>query len=52
MDLVGLPPMPSGEPKIVVTFEVDADGVLHVGAALMVHVGETRVSQKVDIKLR
>ena len=32
-DLVGLPPAPRGVPQIEVAFEIDADGILHVGAA-------------------
>jgi len=31
-DLVGIPPAPRGIPKIEVTFEIDADGILHVSA--------------------
>lgn len=31
-ELVGIPPAPKGIPKIEVTFEIDADGILHVGA--------------------
>ncbi|RKZ22684.1 molecular chaperone DnaK [bacterium] len=31
-DLVGIPPAPRGVPQIEVTFEVDADGILHVSA--------------------
>lgn len=31
-DLVGIPPAPRGVPQIEVTFEIDADGILHVGA--------------------
>jgi len=31
-DLVGIPPAPKGVPKIEVTFEIDADGILHVSA--------------------
>ena len=31
-DLVGIPPAPRGVPKIEVTFEIDADGILHVSA--------------------
>ena len=51
---MGIPNMTAGDPKIVVTFDIDAEGTLHVGAALMVAVGEahTSVSQKVDIVLR
>ncbi|TVU33943.1 hypothetical protein EJB05_15759, partial [Eragrostis curvula] len=32
-DLAGIPPAPRGTPQIEVTFEVDANGILHVGAA-------------------
>jgi molecular chaperone DnaK len=31
-DLVGIPPAPRGVPQIEVSFEIDADGILHVNA--------------------
>jgi len=31
-ELSGIPPAPRGVPKIEVTFEIDADGIMHVGA--------------------
>lgn len=31
-DLVGIPPAPKGMPQIEVSFEIDADGILHVAA--------------------
>ncbi|MCK4533729.1 molecular chaperone DnaK, partial [bacterium] len=31
-DLVGIPPAPRGVPQIEVTFDVDADGIMHVSA--------------------
>ncbi|MEK7766592.1 MAG: Hsp70 family protein, partial [bacterium] len=31
-DLVGLPPAPRGTPQIEVTFDIDANGIVHVGA--------------------
>jgi molecular chaperone DnaK len=31
-DLVGIPPAPRGIPQIEVTFNIDANGILHVGA--------------------
>jgi molecular chaperone DnaK len=31
-DLVGIPPAPRGVPKIEVTFDIDANGIVHVGA--------------------
>ncbi|RLD13071.1 MAG: molecular chaperone DnaK, partial [Caldiserica bacterium] len=31
-DLVGIPPAPRGVPQIEVTFDIDADGILHVSA--------------------
>ena len=31
-ELTGIPPAPRGQPQIEVTFEIDADGILHVGA--------------------
>ncbi|MBI4399461.1 molecular chaperone DnaK [Candidatus Micrarchaeota archaeon] len=32
ISLVGIPPAPRGVPKIEVTFDIDANGILHVGA--------------------
>jgi len=31
-DLIGIPPAPRGVPQIEVTFDIDADGILHVSA--------------------
>ncbi len=31
-DLIGLPPAPRGIPQIEVTFDIDANGIIHVGA--------------------
>jgi molecular chaperone DnaK len=31
-DLVGIPPMPRGEPQIEVTFDIDANGIVNVSA--------------------
>ena len=31
-DLIGIPPAPRGVPQIEVTFDIDANGILHVGA--------------------
>lgn len=31
-DLIGIPPSPRGVPQIDVTFDIDANGILHVGA--------------------
>ncbi len=31
-DLVGIPPAPRGLPQIEVTFDIDANGIIHVGA--------------------
>ena len=31
-DLVGLPPAPRGVPQIEVTFDIDANGIVHVSA--------------------
>ncbi len=31
-ELVGIPPAPRGTPQIEVSFDIDADGILHVGA--------------------
>lgn len=32
LELVGIPPAPRGVPQIEVTFEIDADGIVHVSA--------------------
>ena len=32
-DLTGIPPMPKGTPQILVTFDIDADGILNISAA-------------------
>ncbi len=45
-DLVGIPPAPRGVPQIEVTFEIDADGILHVSAKDR---GTGRV-QEIDVK--
>ncbi len=31
-DLVGIPPAPRGSPQIEVTFDIDANGIVHVSA--------------------
>ncbi len=31
-DLIGIPPAPRGVPQIEVTFDIDANGIIHVGA--------------------
>ena len=31
-DLVGIPPSPRGVPQIEVTFDIDANGIVHVSA--------------------
>ena len=31
-DLIGIPPSPRGMPQIEVSFDIDADGILHVSA--------------------
>jgi len=31
-ELVGIPPAPRGQPQIEVTFDIDANGIVHVGA--------------------
>ena len=31
-ELVGIPPSPRGMPQIEVSFDIDADGILHVSA--------------------
>lgn len=56
MDLGGLPPRPEGEVKILVTFDIDAAGVLNVGATLMMDIDRAKrrdgPSEKVAIRLR
>ena len=31
-DLVGIPPAPRGVPQVEVTFDIDANGIVHVSA--------------------
>ena len=45
-DLVGIPPAPRGLPQIEVSFEIDADGILHVSAR---DLGTGR-EQKVEVR--
>ncbi len=45
-ELTGIPPAPRGVPKIKVTFSIDADGILHVGATDL----GTGVTTQVSIK--
>ena len=56
MDLGGLPPRPEGTVKILVTFDIDAAGVLNVGATLMMDVDRAQrrdgPAQRVTIQLR
>jgi molecular chaperone DnaK len=44
--LTGIPPAPRGIPQIEVTFDIDADGILHVSAKDL----GTGVEQKIEIK--
>ncbi|HWF43374.1 MAG TPA: Fe-S protein assembly chaperone HscA [Candidatus Kapabacteria bacterium] len=44
--LKGVPPMPAGAAKVEVTFQIDADGILHVHAKE----GHTGVEQEVEVK--
>src|SRR5436309_2925848 len=44
--LTGIPPAPRGMPQIEVTFDIDADGILHVGAKDL----GTEQEQKIEIK--
>jgi molecular chaperone DnaK len=44
--LTGIPPAPRGVPQIEVTFDIDADGILHVGAKDL----GTGQEQKIEIK--
>jgi molecular chaperone DnaK len=44
-ELVGIPPAPRGVPQIEVTFDIDADGILHVSAKDMA----TSKEQKIKI---
>jgi len=45
-DLIGIPPAPRGVPQIEVSFEIDADGILHVSAKDLA----TNKEQKIQIK--
>ena len=45
-DLVGIPPAPRGVPQIEVTFDIDANGILHVSAKDK----KTGKEQKIEIK--
>jgi len=45
-DLVGLPPSPRGVPQIEVTFDIDANGIVHVSAKDKA----TNKEQKIEIK--
>ncbi len=45
-DLTGIPPAPRGVPQIEVSFDIDADGILHVSA----HDKGTGKEQKIEIK--
>ncbi len=45
-ELVGIPPAPAGIPQIEVSFEIDADGILHVSAR---DLGSGR-EQRVDVR--
>ena len=45
-DLVGIPPAPRGVPQIEVTFDIDANGIVHVGAKDL----GTGNEQKIEIK--
>ncbi|NOQ38230.1 molecular chaperone DnaK [archaeon] len=45
-DLVGIPPAPRGVPQIEVTFDIDANGIIHVSAKDM----GTGKEQKISIK--
>ncbi len=45
-DLTGIDPMPAGMPKIEVTFLIDANGILHVGAR------ELRTGKAAEIEVR
>src|SRR5437016_10118233 len=44
--LTGIPPAPRGIPQIEVSFDIDADGILHVGAKDL----GTGTEQKIEIK--
>ena len=44
--LRGIPPMPAGLPRVQVTFQIDANGILSVTAAEL----RTAIEQKVDVK--
>jgi Fe-S protein assembly chaperone HscA len=44
--LRGIPPMPAGMPRVQVTFQIDANGILSVTAREM----RTDIEQKIDVK--
>jgi molecular chaperone DnaK len=35
-ELIGIPPAPRGVPQVEVTFDIDANGILHVSARILV----------------
>ncbi len=45
-NLVGIPPAPRGVPQIEVTFDIDANGIVHVGAKDL----GTGIEQNIEIK--
>ncbi|MBJ7454848.1 MAG: molecular chaperone DnaK [Thermoleophilia bacterium] len=45
-NLVGIPPAPRGVPQVEVTFDIDANGIVHVGAKDL----GTGIEQKIEIK--
>ena len=45
-NLVGIPPAPRGVPQIEVTFDIDANGIVHVGAKDL----GSRNEQKIEIR--
>ena len=45
-NLIGIPPAPRGVPQIEVTFDIDANGIVHVGAKDL----GTGIEQKIEIK--
>jgi molecular chaperone DnaK len=45
-NLIGIPPAPRGVPQVEVTFDIDANGIVHVGAKDL----GTGIEQKIEIK--
>ncbi len=51
-DLVGIPPAPRGVPQIEVTFDIDANGILHVSAKDLATGKEQKMTITAPMKLK